>query len=68
MTASEKSRLGQGLFFGAFFLVLGWLMKFWTEGGTAPNTGGRVSMAAGIILVLWGAMVFYKPRKKDSAS
>jgi hypothetical protein len=68
MTASQKSRLGQGLFFGVFFIVLGSLMKFWTERGTAPYNGGRAALALGIFLVLWGAMVFYKPGSGSSGS
>jgi hypothetical protein len=60
--------LGQGLFFGAFFIVLGWLMRYWAEGGTAPNLGGRIAMIAGAILVIWGVLAFYQARGKDGAS
>jgi len=64
MTASQKSQLGQGLFFGALFIILGSLIRYWTEKGTAPYNGGRVAFIMGIVIVLWGALAFVKPRKK----
>lgn len=64
MTASQKSRLGQGLFFGLFFVVLGCLMKFWNLRDDAPYYGGQISLILGIVIVLWGAFpLFSKARE-----
>lgn len=64
MTASQKSRLGQGLFFGAFFIILGSLIRYWAERGTAPYDGGRVAFFMGIVIVLWGAWALVPRRDK----
>jgi hypothetical protein len=63
MTASQKSRLGQGLFFGVFFVVLGCLIKFWTDRGTAQFYGGQISLVLGIAIVLWGAFPLFVKSK-----
>ncbi len=68
MTARAKTQLGQGLFFGAFFLVLGWLMKFWSEGSSAPSLGGRIAMIAGAALIIWGVAMYYLTTKKGPES
>ena len=68
MTASQKSRLGQGLFFGVFFILLGSLMKYWTENGTAPYNGGRAATVLGVVIVVWGAAALFKPRKESNGS
>ncbi len=66
MTASQKSRLGQGLFFGVFFVVLGCLIKFWTDRGTLQYDGGQVSMVLGIVIVLWGAFPLFSKSKSKA--
>jgi hypothetical protein len=58
MTAAQKNRLGQSLFFGLFFIVLGSLIRYWTEKGTAPYDGGRAAFFMGIVIVLWGVSAF----------
>lgn len=66
MTVSQKSRLGQGLFFGAFFIILGSLIRYWTEKGSAPYNGGRAAFVMGFVIVLWGALGFFRPGKEKS--
>ncbi len=65
MTAAQKNRLGQGLFFGVFFIILGSLIRYWTEKGTAPYDGGRAAFVMGIVIVLWGATAWVWPGKEN---
>jgi hypothetical protein len=64
MTASQKSQLGQGLFFGVFFIILGSLIRYWTEKGTAPYNGGRAAFIMGIVIVFWGVSAFVRTGKE----
>ena len=55
--------LGQGLFFGLFFLYLGYFMKGCSGGYKSVKVGGKAGMIMGGVMVLWGIrQCFSKPK------
>lgn len=68
MTAGQKSRLGQGLTFGVFFILLGSLMRYLSEGRTSTFYGGTVAIVLGSFIMIWGAFALRKPATQSNES
>lgn len=63
MTAEQKSKLAQGLFFGLLFLYLGDYMKGIAGEYGSVKMSGKISMVMGGVIVLWGILqCFFKPK------
>jgi hypothetical protein len=63
MTAEQKSKLAQGLFFGLLFLYIGSFMTGVAREYGSVKMSGRISMVMGGVIVLWGiSQCFPKPK------
>ena len=54
MTAEQKSKLAQGLFFGLLFVCLGDYMRDIAAEYGSVKISGKISMVMGGVIVLWG--------------
>ena len=55
MTAEQKSKLAQGLFFGLLFLFLGYFMKGCEGRQYAPvRASGKITVLMSGVIILWG--------------
>jgi hypothetical protein len=54
MTAEQKSRLAQGLFFGLLFVYLGYFMKGCAGEYESVKSSGKIGMVMGAVIVGWG--------------
>jgi hypothetical protein len=54
MTAEQKSKLAQGLFFGALFLCLGYFLKHVAADYQPVKKSGKFVIFMGGIIVAWG--------------
>ncbi len=54
MTAVQKSKLAQGLFFGLLFAYLGYFMKGCAPEYKSVKRSGKFAMVMGAVIVGWG--------------
>lgn len=63
MTAEQKSKLAQGLFFGLLFVYLGYFLKGCAPEYTTVKGSGKIAMVMGVLMVGWGLrQAFAKPK------
>lgn len=63
MTAEQKSKLAQGLFFGLLFLYLGDFMANIAGEYRSVKLSGKISMIMGGVIILWGILQCFAKRK-----
>ena len=63
MTAEQKSKLAQGLFYGVFFILLGDFITWAVPEVRSVKQGGKAAMILGGVMVLWG-LAQLLPRRK----
>jgi len=54
MTAEQKSKLAQGLFFGLLFVCLGYFMKGCSQEYRSVKNSGKIALVLGVVIVGWG--------------
>lgn len=54
MTAEQKSKLAQGLFFGLLFIYLGDFMRGCAPDYASVKYGGKIGVYMGGVIIMWG--------------
>lgn len=63
MTAEQKSKLAQGLFFGLLFLFLGDFMKGCAPKYESVKDSGKFAMSMGYVIIAWGLLQCFAKSK-----
>ena len=66
MTAEQKSKLAQGLFFGLLFIYLGNFIQDCSGDYDSVKKGGKAGVIMGSVILAWGLwQCFVKPKTKQ---